>query len=109
MNTTENYWVQLDLQKYVVRQKIGKMSKNPKYRTLQTSALANITAQIRDDLIFFYWSSIVAHQQAMMMLRTAAKANTCTFMKNPSLQNGYLSENFILKRPKTQDNKALHL
>lgn len=71
------------------------MNKNLKYRTLQAvkiGLLQSCYAQIRGNLIFVYWSSIVAHQQAMMMLRTAAKINNCMLMKNPSLQNGYLPD-----------------
>lgn len=34
-------------------------------------------------------------------VRTAAKTNNCMLTKNPSLQNGYLSEKFTLERPKT--------
>lgn len=44
-----------------------------------------------------------------MMVRTAAKRNDCMLTKNPSLQNGYLSDSLYLKDPRLQDNKALYL
>lgn len=39
MNTIEKLLGSADLQEQVVRKKIGKMSKNPKYRTLQAVKL----------------------------------------------------------------------
>lgn len=90
----------------------GKMSKNPKYRTLQAVKLGLLQScycsnQRRS--YFCYWSSIVAHQQAMMMWEQQQKQTIVCSPRTQAYKMDTFQRSLHLKDPRLQDNKALHL